>query len=64
KYADPPPQFAYIGRWCGFFMSLRGVALVVLSGWSYSPKASALPTALHPVMEFLTVVLHVVLAVF
>ena len=27
KYADPPPQFAYIGRWCGFFMSLRGVAL-------------------------------------
>jgi len=27
KYADPPPQFADIGRWCGFFMSLRGVAL-------------------------------------
>jgi len=31
KYADSPPQFAYIGRWCGFFMSLRGVALVFLS---------------------------------
>ena len=29
KYADPPPQFADIGRWCGFFMSLRGVALGV-----------------------------------
>jgi len=29
KYADPPPQFADIGRWCGFFMSLRGVALVL-----------------------------------
>ena len=27
KYADPPPQFADIGRWCGFFMSLRGVAI-------------------------------------
>ena len=27
KYADSPLQFAYIGRWCGFFMSLRGVAL-------------------------------------
>jgi hypothetical protein len=27
KYADSPPQFADIGRWCGFFMSLRGVAL-------------------------------------
>ena len=30
----------------------------------HAPKAGALPTALHPVMEFLTVVLHVVLAVF
>ena len=30
KYADPPPQFADIGRWCGFFMSLRGVALTWL----------------------------------
>lgn len=30
KYADPPPQFAYIGRWCGFFMSLRGVALELM----------------------------------
>lgn len=29
KYADSPPQFADIGRWCGFFMSLRGVALVI-----------------------------------
>ena len=29
KYADSPPQFADIGRWCGFFMSLRGVALGV-----------------------------------
>jgi len=29
KYADSPPQFAYIGRWCGFFMSLRGVALEI-----------------------------------
>ena len=27
RYADSPPQFADIGRWCGFFMSLRGVAL-------------------------------------
>ena len=30
KYADSPPQFADIGRWCGFFMSLRGVALKYL----------------------------------
>ena len=30
KYADPPPQFADIGRWCGFFMSLRGVALDII----------------------------------
>ena len=26
--------------------------LVVLSGWAYSPKASALPTALHPDIQF------------
>ncbi|MCQ4807974.1 integrase core domain-containing protein [Intestinimonas massiliensis] len=32
KYADPPPQFADIGRWCGFFMSLRGVALTQTYG--------------------------------
>ena len=26
--------------------------LSFLSGWAYSPKAGALPTALHPVIEF------------
>ena len=25
---------------------------VILSGWAYSPKAGALPTALHPVIQF------------
>lgn len=44
KYADSPLQFAYIGRWCGFFMSLRGVALdfVVSDGLFYSEEFGAL----------------------
>ena len=28
---------------------------VILSGWSYSPKPPALPTALHPVVKFLPI---------
>ncbi|MCQ4771929.1 hypothetical protein NE579_16035 [Intestinimonas massiliensis] len=50
KYADSPLQFAYIGRWCGFFMSLRGVALNhlgdPLNGCSYMALFARFSTGL------------------
>ena len=75
SYKDTPHGPSDRIRTCGILLpkqaryQLRYTRLLsCLSGWAYSPKASALPTALIPdfwVFSFaLTVVKHVVTAIF